>query len=183
MQSHGGGLRRPARAANVHWASANDGTHFLAFLKGRRAPQAEGLRRPGGGPRQSPKARRRRRRRAPCTPDVAGGAGRAGGRDARRTAAVCTPKAVFAYVGGCLTGRGGPVSVLFHLLGVFPGAGCLGGGLGGVGTRVNGLGARLKDCAEKGPKTALFGAVFGGFWEVTPRVWARSTRHKWEMSF
>ena len=42
----------------------------------------------------------RRQRRAPCTPDGAGGAGRGGGRDARRTAAVCTPQAVFAYVGG-----------------------------------------------------------------------------------
>ena len=89
----------------------------------------------------------------------------------------------FCLCGGCLTCRGGPVSVLFHLLGVSPGAGCLGGGLGGVGTRVNHFGARLIICAEKGPKTALFGVDLGGFWDVTRRVWARSTRHKCEKSF
>ena len=92
-------------------------------------------------------------------------------------------KAVFAYVGGvCYLWRGAGINFV-SLLGVSPGAGCLGGGLGGVGTRVNHFGARLIICAEKGPKTALFGVDLGGFWDVTPRVWARSTRHKWEKSF
>ena len=60
---------------------------------------------------------------------------------------------------------------------------CLGDGIEGVGASVPFFGARLKDCGENRPKTALFGAVLARFWDVTRRVWARIARPKWEKSF
>ena len=136
---------------------------------------AQGSRGPGSAP-PAASAAPRARRTALEGPDGVVGAARAGPRRYAR-------HRPFLHMGWCLTCRGGPVQVLFRLLEVFSGAGCLGGGLGGVGTRVNHFGARLIICAEKGPKTALFGVDLGGFWDVTRRVWARSTRHKCEKSF
>ena len=63
--------------------------------------------------------------------------------------------------GVCEPSRGGRHSVYFHPLEVFPGAGCLGGGLAGVWTRVKGLGARTKDYGENTPKRGRFSLFLG----------------------